>query len=147
MLTPTIIGTPIAASIASALLLASAVVHAARSCPLPSPLPPVRWTLSEFSYSAPDPSTPVGRAGTDSTIGLSLINNATAFSCYGSWPAEWDGWADEGRSLISFNCVVDGPGQMLDTTVSVAVDWWKKGNTPLVYIEHTYVCADGEKKG
>jgi hypothetical protein len=116
----------------------SGIVNAARPCP--ETLAPFEWTVSEWTYDAPDP-TGRGRAAIDSTVGLYLVVGGVDFSCYGTWPETWEGRADDG-SLIWFSCVVNR-GRMVDTTVSFAMDW----KAEKLYTTHTYVCQDGARQG
>ncbi|KAK0614737.1 hypothetical protein B0T14DRAFT_606942 [Immersiella caudata] len=123
----------------AALSVLAGVVSATRPCP--DPLAPFTWTMSEWTYDAPDP-TGRGRAAIDSTVGLYLVVGGVDFSCIGSWPETWEGRADDGRSLIWFSCVVNR-GRQVDTTVSFAMDW----RAEKLYTAHTYVCTDGARQG
>jgi len=128
----------VAASIA-ALSVPVTLTGAARPCL--ETLTPFQWIVSEWTYDAPDP-TGRGRASIDSIVGLYLTAGGTDYSCFGSWPDAWDGWGNEGRSLIWFSCVVNR-GRILDTTVSFAMDW----KSATLYAAHTFVCGDGAKQG
>lgn len=120
-------------------LLNAGIASAARPC-LNSP-PMVQWTISEWTYDAPDP-TGFGRAKTDAVVGLYLTTGQTDHSCFGQWPDGWDGWADGGETLVYFSCI-NNRGRMDDTTLSFAMDW----KTRTMHVVHTYVCSDGSRQG
>ncbi len=112
---------------------------ASRSCP--EPLLPIAWVISEWTYDAPDPTAP-GRAATDAAVGLYLTTGRTDFSCFGSWPDGWDGWAERGETLIWYACDVNR-GRKDDETVSFAMDW----KTRTIHTAHAYTCSDGPRRG
>ncbi|KAK1753589.1 hypothetical protein QBC47DRAFT_403932 [Echria macrotheca] len=125
-------------SVLAVLFSATRVAHAARSCP-ETPTP-IQWSLSEFTYDAADP-TAHGKAATNAAVGLYLTTGSNENSCYGQWPEAWDGRAKTGE-LIFFSCI-NNRGRMDDSTVSFGVDW--KNRT--IHVAHSYICADGARKG
>lgn len=129
--------------LAAASLLPSAAL-ATRTCS-PS-TPPTKWTVSEFTYDAPDISSLPGREAVDAVVGLYL----TDYSCYGAWNESWGGLAPQNPSLpetikaplIWFPCV-NSRGRAVDETVSFAVDWPARE----LHVAHMYTCSDGDEKG
>ncbi|KAK5655137.1 hypothetical protein OQA88_6036 [Cercophora sp. LCS_1] len=113
-------------------------VLAARPCPAS---PQVQWTISEYTYDAPDP-TARGRAAINAAVGLYLSTGSAEHSCFGQWPEAWNGWSADNATLIWSSCI-NNRGRMDDTTVSFAMDW----RTRTLHAAHTFVCSDGERKG
>ncbi|KAK0702240.1 hypothetical protein B0H67DRAFT_558546 [Lasiosphaeris hirsuta] len=107
--------------------------RAARSCESIA----FQWTVSEFTYDAPD-STAVGRGAIDAFVGLYLKTGGADYSCYGSWLDAWGGRVDRGKDLIWYHCI-NSKGRAVDETVSFAIDW--KNRT--LDAAHTYLCNGG----
>ena len=121
-------------------------VLATRPCTGASSTAAIKWTVSEFTYDAPDRSAR-GRYAVDAIVGLYLSD----YSCYAQWPEAWSGrTAPEGaqsgenstQSLIWFPCI-NSRGRSVDETVSFALDW----KTSELHVANMYICADGPNQG
>ncbi|KAK4172767.1 hypothetical protein QBC36DRAFT_337182 [Triangularia setosa] len=115
-----------------------AAVQAARPCPA-SPSP-ISWQISEWTYDAPDQSL-LGRAGTDSVVGLYLSAGGTTYSCFGMWPEEWKGFNQDKSALLWSTCV-NIFGRPIDDTVSFAMDWERR----VLFASHK-ICNENRVSG
>lgn len=130
-------------SVTTALTLALLyrAVSAARSC-ANSTSP---WTLSDFRYQGPDPTT--RGSGPDAVVSayLSPGRGNTLYSCIAQWPESWNGRVNgsENGALIWADCYWTGPGDNAEDSVSFAVDW----KTKTFYMANSFTCSDAEMKG
>ncbi|KAK3322743.1 hypothetical protein B0H66DRAFT_555135 [Apodospora peruviana] len=119
------------------LLLPGFLVSASRPCN--SPNTPIKWTLGEFTYDAPDKTSP------DTVVGLYLTTSTgTDYSCYGAWrPESSAGFLESSNTTIIWFPCVNSKGRAIDRTVSFAMDWRRK----VLRAAHMFDCSNGVSDG
>jgi hypothetical protein len=130
------------ATVAVLVGILAGMTSAARSC-ASSTYP---WTLSDFRFQSPDPTTP--GSGTDVVVSAYLTpgpRGNTLFSCLAQWPGSWNGRVNgsETSALIWADCQWTGPSDTMEDSVSFALDWKAKK----LFMSHSFTCSDAAMKG